>query len=152
MKKKGFDSSSTVGLFTTFAPFPENAATCALVTREKRLHIQDLKDDDSSPAIHKDIKNYRVLKLMTGWHDGKMFALGRRPANHKILLLEMTVSQAEVWEVSIGELCQLPGLSYGDEFTERLFGDEQGKKYILVAALVGAANQRAIYRVPLPEP
>jgi len=107
-------------------------------------------EDNSTPVVQTDIKNYRVLKLMMGWHDEMMFALGRPSASHKMLLLEMTVPRPGAEEVSVRELAQLPGLSYDDEFTVRLSG-EQGEKYILVAALVGA-NQRAIYRIRLSGP
>jgi hypothetical protein len=138
------------GLFTTFAPFRQEATTCAVITREKQLHIQNLTEDDPTPAIHKDIRHYQVFKLMRGWHDDKMFALGRPSASHRMLLLEMTVPRSTAEEVSVRELAQLPGLSYNDEFTERV-SDEAGEMYVLIAALAGA-NQHTIYRVRLPEP
>ncbi len=120
-----------------------------MVTREKHLHIQKLADDELTPTIHSDIKNYRVLKLMMGWHDDKMFALGTSSANHKMLLLELTMPRASTDKVSVTELTPLPGLSYEDEFAERLSGEERGEKYVLIAALTGT-NKRAIYRVRLP--
>ncbi|KAK0630326.1 hypothetical protein B0T17DRAFT_636267 [Bombardia bombarda] len=147
IESKGLDSSSTAGLFTTFVPFHLEAATCAVVTREKRLHIQNLMPNSSTTAFHKDIKNYRILKLMMEANDEKMLALGTTSANHKLVLFELTVPRSDTDEVCMRELAQLPGLSYNDEFTERL-SDGTDEKYVLIAALV-AANRRAIYRVRL---
>lgn len=57
---------NTVGLFTTFAPFPPTVSglgwqrRCAIVTREKRLLIADLDEDDENAArIHDmQVSNY----------------------------------------------------------------------------------------------
>lgn len=156
MGKQGLDSSSTAGLFTAFAPFRQDPTTCAVVTREKGLHIQKLTPDDTRIAIadpvdiHRDIPNYRVRKLLMAWHDDRMFAVGRTSANHKMLLLEMAVPREQTGpHVVIRELAQLPGLSADDEFVVGL-SDEEGEQYILVAVLAGV-NRRAIYRIRLPE-
>ncbi|KAK7751369.1 hypothetical protein SLS62_006625 [Diatrype stigma] len=64
---------NTVGLFTTFAPFPPTMASglgrrCAIVAREKRLLVVDLDEDDENGAtahdIQRDVPGYRVLSLM----------------------------------------------------------------------------------------
>ncbi|KAK3693402.1 hypothetical protein B0T22DRAFT_420686 [Podospora appendiculata] len=165
VESRGLDSSSIAGLFTTFTPFRQDASTCAVVTREKRLHIQDLRSsspDSSSPtttpttnaeAIHRDIKNYRVLKLMMSARDDKMYALGTSTASHKVLLLEIAVPTTRRGEgeteggMGIREVAPLVGLSYNDEFVERLAeGPGRSEVYVLVAALV-AQNRRAVYRV-----
>ncbi|KAK3381856.1 hypothetical protein B0H63DRAFT_435372 [Podospora didyma] len=150
IESRGLDNSSSASLLTTFAPFHNDPATCAVITRENCLHIQNLTESEPIPPIHKGLKNYRVLKLIMDWHDDKMFALGTTPLNQRLLLLELTVPRSEAEKVDIRELAQLPGLSHNDEFTVRL-SDEAGEKYILVAALVGA-NRRAIYRARLSEP
>ncbi|KAK3335227.1 kinase-like domain-containing protein [Cercophora scortea] len=173
VESRGLDSSSIAGLFTTFIPFRLDPSTCAVVTRQKRLHIQDLRETETPTtdpttttttgagveAIHCDIKNYRVLKLMMTSRDDKMYALGTSTASHKILLLEMTVPRRGDVETELGgggvggirEVAQLTGLSYNDEFVERLAEGKttgEGEGYVLVAALV-AQNRRAVYRVGL---
>ncbi|KAH8697600.1 hypothetical protein BGW36DRAFT_169975 [Talaromyces proteolyticus] len=142
------DTNIAAALFTTFAPFRQQAATCAVVTREKQLYIRNIIENDPSAAIEKKIKNYRVLRLIMGWRDEKILALGTPSASHKMFLLEMTVPRSENDSVSVTELTQIPGLSYDDEFIEML-SDESGEKYVLIAALAGA-KQSTIYKVHLP--
>ncbi len=101
----------------------------------------------------------------------RLYALAAPNASHRVVLLEMLVSPTATAgppgvgpgsgdEVGVREIAYLEGLSYGDEFTERLCesGGEDGEGgaggfgggdgYVLVAALV-SANRRAIYRIPL---
>jgi hypothetical protein len=144
---KGFDSGANVGLFTTFAPLYRQPSRCAVVTKEKRLYIQSLEEESHVPAIQADIKQYRILKLITGWDKGEMFAIGRHVASHNMILLQVHLPVSGVSDVSITELAQFPGLSYSDQFTEAL-GNIKWGKYILLAALM-SANQRAIYKVKI---
>jgi len=146
---KGLDSSSTAGLFTTFAPFRQQAAACAVVTREKRLHTQSLMADAVMPAVQLDIKDYRILKLIMGRRDEKLYAVGRPLASHRMLLLEITMPRPASTEVSVRVLAPLPGLSYDVEFTERLSGEREDN-YVLIASLAGANQRAAIHRVRLP--
>ena len=120
------------------------------MTREKRLHVQTFSGIDPTRDMQKDIPNYRILKLMMGWHDERLFAVGTISANHRMLLLDISIPRpGESTPITVHELAQLPGLSYGDEFTERL-SDEKGEKYVLIAAL-GGANRRTIYRVSIAD-
>jgi len=77
----------------------------------------------------------------------RLYALGTSSAHQRLLLLELTVPQSLVGNISVREITNLPGLSYNDEFTQRI-SEETGEKFVLVAALV-APNRRAIYRVRL---
>ncbi|KAJ6095506.1 hypothetical protein N7486_006252 [Penicillium sp. IBT 16267x] len=140
---QGFDITSTVGIFTTLAPFNKVPDACAVVTREEMLHIRSLDPKSTIQSAAADIHTYRVLKLMMGWDDKRLFAVGKRSANHKMLLLEMTMP-GPTKKILIKELAELPGLSDDDEFSERLsfLGEE---KFILLAALTND-NRRAIYR------
>lgn len=80
---------------------------------------------------------------MMGWDDKRLFAVGKRSANHKMLLLEMTMP-GPAKKILITELAELPGLSDDDEYAERLsFSGEE--KFILLAALMND-KRRAIYR------
>lgn len=143
---KGLDhSGANVGIFTTFAPIYELFDTCAIITKQNRLYIQSLDEADSSFAVQAQIKNYRILKLMTGWNQGRMFAIGRHVSGHTLILLEVNLHQSQAGGVFIKELARLPGLVYGDQFVATL-GHIQGGKYLLLAALM-SANQRAIYKV-----
>ncbi|KAJ5994331.1 hypothetical protein N7451_010055 [Penicillium sp. IBT 35674x] len=140
---QGFDITSTVGIFTTLAPFNKVPDACAVVTREEMLHIRSLDPESRIQSAAADIHTYRVLKLMMGWDDKRLFAVGKRTANHKMLLLEMTMP-GRARTTLIKELAELPGLSDDDEFAVRLsfLGEE---KFILLAALTND-NRRAIYR------
>ncbi|KAJ5370257.1 uncharacterized protein N7496_006349 [Penicillium cataractarum] len=144
---QGFGGGADVGLFTTFAPTYLHPSICAVVTKERRLYIQGLEEANHAAAMQADIKSYRILKLMTGWDKGKMFAIGRHVASHNMILLEVQLPTSGTSGVSIRELAQFTGLSYNDQFTERL-GYIQGEKYVLLAALM-SANQRAIYKVQI---
>ena len=145
---QGLESSSTVGLFTTFAPFFQKPHVCVLVTREKQLHIQSFAQVDNTAAIQADIKNYRVLKLMMGKNDEKIFAVGRRAAHHKMLLLEIVMPAPHTTKISVTELAEIPGLTYSDEFAERVVHGER-ESFVILAALMGA-NQCGIYKITLP--
>ncbi|KAF4585780.1 ankyrin repeat protein [Ophiocordyceps camponoti-floridani] len=138
----GYDSSSIASFFTAFCPF-WHEATCAVVTREKRFHVQKFAGTDIGREVQKDIPNYRVCRLLMGHCDSRLFALGTMSANHRMLLLEMRVPQPEA-DLEVRQVAHLPGLSYNDEFSEMLW-DEGGEGYILIAALT-----RTVYRVAIP--
>jgi hypothetical protein len=137
-----------VGLFTTFAPFCQKPQICALVTRETQLHIQSLEEEETRKAIQVDIRNYRVLKLMMGRNDNKLFAVGRRAGYHRMLLLEMNMPVSDATKISVKEVAEIPGLTYSDEFVEKIFHGPD-ESYVLLAAFMGA-NQCGIYKVTLP--
>ena len=141
---QGFDTSSTVGLFTTFTTFLQKPHVCVLVTREKQLHIRSLGQGDTS-AAKVDIKNYRVLKLMMGENDEKIFAIGRRAAHNTMLLLEIAVPTPEETRISVTELAELPGLTYSDEFAERVVHSEE--ESVVILAALGGADQCRIYKI-----
>jgi hypothetical protein len=151
--EQGVDPGNTVGLFTTFTAFRQQPATCAFITRQKQLHIQDLNNPGSND-IPSPIRNYRVLKLLMDLDDRKIFALGTHSGNNRVHLLEMTVPQSENDKVVVRDLLPLPDLSYDDEFTQVLSYSPglggNGEKYILIAALT-TASPRWIYRIPLPD-
>lgn len=141
---QGLDTSSTVGLFTTFTPFLQKPHVCALVTREKQLHIRSLGQRDTS-AAKVDIKNYRVLKLMMGENDQKIFAVGRRAAHNTMLLLEIAIPTPEETRISVTELAEIPGLRYRDEFAERVVHNEE--ESVVILAALGGADQCRIYKI-----
>ncbi|KAL3456860.1 kinase-like domain-containing protein [Aspergillus heterothallicus] len=145
LDSRGLDS--TARLLTTFAPFHQKAAACTIVTRERQLHIHDMTAENPAILIQKEIKNYRVLKLMMAINDDKMYALARKSGNHRIMVLEMKVPGTQGDELCARELADLPDLSEDDEMTERLHENE-GEKFITIAALVGK-GRRAIYRVDI---
>ncbi|KAL2826296.1 kinase-like domain-containing protein [Aspergillus cavernicola] len=147
VQSQGLDSSTIAPLFTCFAPFHRETATCAIVTREKKFHIQNIGAQDLTGPIRRDIKKYRILRLMIGSCDEKMYALARESTNYRMLLLEMTVPRSINDELCPRELAHLPDLSENDQFTERLC-DTDREKCILIAALVGR-DQCAVYRVGL---
>ncbi|KAJ5650893.1 uncharacterized protein N7484_004616 [Penicillium longicatenatum] len=140
---QGFDITSTVGIFTTLAPFNKVPDACAVITREEMLHIRSLDPESTIQSAAADIHIYRVLKLMMGWDDKRLYAVGKRSANHKMLLLEMSMP-GQTRSLVIKELAELPGLSDDDAFSERLYSQGE-KKFILLAALTND-NRRAIYR------
>ncbi|KAL4742688.1 hypothetical protein BDV11DRAFT_210919 [Aspergillus similis] len=145
IEARGADSSSTTRLFTTFAPFHRKPTMCVLVTREKQLHIQDLAAEDTTAPIQKDIKQYRLLKLLINFQDDKLYAVARQPLNYRLLLLEMTLPQSTGDKLCFRELACLPDIAKDDQFVERL-REVEGGGCFLIASLVGS-GRRAIHRV-----
>jgi hypothetical protein len=143
LRVKGFDITSTVGIFTTLAPFNKVPDACAVITREEMLHIRSLDPESTIQSAAADIHIYRILKLMMGWDDKRLYAVGKRSANHKMLLLEMSMP-GQTRGLLVKELAELPGLSDDDAFSERLYFQGE-KEFILIAALTND-NRRAIYR------
>ncbi|KAJ5836617.1 hypothetical protein N7447_002643 [Penicillium robsamsonii] len=151
IEPQGLESSSTVGLFTSFAPCSLRPHVCVLVTREKQLYIQSLAKVDEKDDTQANIKNYRVLKLMMGKNDEKIFAVGRRAAHHKMLLLEIPMpspKETKAATITVTELAEIPGLTYSDEFAERIVHGEE-ESVVILAALMGA-NQCGIYKITVP--
>ncbi|KAL4811756.1 hypothetical protein BDW67DRAFT_148678 [Aspergillus spinulosporus] len=145
IEARGADSSSTARLFTTFAAFHKNPTVCVVVTREKQLHIQDLAAEDTTAPIHRDIKQYRLLKLLMNSQDNKLYAVARRPINYRLLLVEMTIPRSAEDNLRFKELACLPDLTKDDQFIERL-REVEGGGCILIASLVGSSRP-AIHRV-----
>ncbi|KAJ5155265.1 hypothetical protein N7492_008068 [Penicillium capsulatum] len=150
IESQGLDSSNHVSFFTTFAHFQREPDKCAIVTRQKRLRITNLANNNTSPVIEAEIKTYRVLLLMMDPDDNKFYALGRHSASHAILVLEIKMPDQNTREVELRERAQISGLFYNDEFSARLCGTREGK-YLLVTALM-SANQRAIYKIHIGNP
>lgn len=111
------------------------------------MHIRSLEQGDTR-AAKVDIKNYRVLKLMMGRNDEKIFAVGRRAAHNTMFLLEIAVPTPEETSISVTELAEIPGLTYSDEFAERVVHSEE-ESVVILAALMGA-NQCRIYKITVP--
>jgi hypothetical protein len=118
------------------------------VTQENQLHIRSLSEGE--PTKQAEIKGYRVLRLMMGWDDTMIFAIGTPEAESRVVLLEIKVPRGREKQLVIKELEQLPGLSYKANFTEML-SDQRPFKYFLIVA-PGKANQHAIYQVALTHP
>ncbi|KAJ9486654.1 hypothetical protein VN97_g6672 [Penicillium thymicola] len=148
IEPQGLGSNNNVSLFTTFAPFSQRPHVCALVTREKELHIHNLSQVENTAPILAYIKNYGVLKLMMGPNDEKMFAVGRRAAHHTMLLLEIDIPATRETKVSVTELAEIPGLAYRDDFAERVVHSET-ESVVILAALMDA-NRCGIYKITVP--
>lgn len=154
IQSQGVDPGNVAGLFTAFTAFRQQPATCAFISRQKHLHIQDLQKPRTNDVQHL-IKSYRILKLVMDCDDRKMFALGTHLGKSQVYLLELTVPQSETGKVPVRELAVLPGLSQDDEFTLVLSYNPQqpsegGEKYILIAALA-TTSPRWVYRIPLED-
>ncbi|KAK8021109.1 Sec34-like family protein [Apiospora arundinis] len=141
IQSQGLDSG-TVRLFTTFSPL-HTEETCAVITREKHLHIRSVRVDDVSRDVQTMVKGYRFVKVLTSWQDDKIFALGTQSANNKMLLMEFPIPRPEE-EVEVATLTPLNGLSYGEEFAAALSSQTE-EKYLIVSTLRGT-----IYKVVLP--
>ncbi|KAJ5721251.1 uncharacterized protein N7483_009185 [Penicillium malachiteum] len=153
IESKDVDHTSNVGLFTTFSPFYPDLNTCIVVTREKKLHIQSLSLQNKMTSFQHDIKDYRVLRIMVSQKYGKILAVGRPQASHKILLLELKWSQKETHRsrgkgvLHVEELTSLPGLLSEYAFKERLC-ETNDESIVLIASLtVDPSGYRAMYRI-----
>ncbi|RCI08828.1 hypothetical protein L249_4821 [Ophiocordyceps polyrhachis-furcata BCC 54312] len=141
IKSVGYDGSRTGSFFTTFCPF-RHGATCAVVTHDKRLHIQKFDQSDGKGDVEKVIPKYRVRRLLIG-DDNRIYALGTTEVSSRMLLLELKVQHLEE-ELAVLEMGNLPGLTNDEDFSEMLCDEEEYDKYILVAALT-----RTIYKVAI---
>ncbi|KAJ5090602.1 hypothetical protein N7532_009286 [Penicillium argentinense] len=138
----------TVGLFTTFVPYPREPDRCVVDTREKRIRDQTMSQKKSTDSQY-DIKNYRILKIMMSHGHNRIIAVGRPVASHKMLLLELVdVPHKAPREYKVMEIVFLQGISSEDDFKERLCGNP-GEEFVLLATLT-AENQRAVYKIRLP--
>ncbi|KAL4927346.1 protein kinase family protein [Aspergillus undulatus] len=147
IEARGLETGNTARLFTALAPFHAEPTLCTLVTREKRLHIHNMAAKPSFKPIQQDIKNYRVLKLLAGLKDDKLYAVARQSANHRMLLVVMTVPRSNTDVLQITELAQLGGISEDDPFTVRI-RDTDSQTSLLISAVVGSARP-AIHKVEL---
>ncbi|KAJ5633582.1 hypothetical protein N7528_001424 [Penicillium herquei] len=151
IESQDVDHTSNVGLFTTFSPSYPDMNTCIVVTREKKLHIQSLSRQNKMTSFQTDIKDYRVLRIMVSQKYGKILAVGRPQASHKMLLLELKWSQKESQKsrgkgvVHVEELTSLPGLVSEYAFKERLCETDE-ESIVLIASLT-ADPHRAMYRI-----
>ncbi|KAK8138792.1 serine/threonine protein kinase [Apiospora sp. TS-2023a] len=141
IQSQGLDSG-TVRLFTTFSPL-HIEETCAIITREKHLHIRSVRLDDSSRDVQTMVKGYRLVKVLTSWQDDKIFALGTQSANNKMILMEFGIPRPDE-DVEVTNLAALNGLSYGEEFAATLSSQTE-ERYIIISTLRGT-----IYKVVLP--
>ncbi|KAJ6007839.1 hypothetical protein N7540_011815 [Penicillium herquei] len=146
IESKDVDHTSNVGLFTTFSPFYPDMNTCIVITREKKLHIQSLALQNKMTSFQDDIKDYRVLRIMVSQKYGKILAVGRPQASHKMLLLELKWSQKRgKGVIHVEELTSLPGLLSEYAFKERLCETDE-ESIVLIASLT-ADPYRAMYRI-----
>ncbi|GJN70982.1 hypothetical protein PLICBS_005042 [Purpureocillium lilacinum] len=141
----GYDVGAFAGLFTAFCPFHDRN-TCAVVTREKRLHVQKFEGSNKSLELQKEIPKYRISQLLSSGPrpQGKLLAIGAPSAKHQMVLLEIQLNTSEL---HVQQLASLPGLLYGDDFAAVL-SDDKSDPCVIVASLTGA-SRRVIYKVKL---
>ncbi|KAJ6441394.1 ankyrin repeat protein [Purpureocillium lavendulum] len=141
----GYDVSAYAGLFTAFCPFHDRN-TCAVVTREKRFHIQKFEGSDASLELQREIPKYRISKLLPSalGPRGRLLAIGTAQVKQQMMLLEIHFSPT----LNAQPLASLPRLSHGDDF-DAIFSDRSPDPCVIVASLTGA-SRRVIYRVKLP--
>jgi len=143
--RQGYDVGAFAGLFTAFCPFHDRN-TCAVVTREKRLHVQKFEGSNKSLELQKEIPKYRISQLLSSGPrpQGKLLAIGAPSAKHQMVLLEIHLNTSEL---HVQQLASLPGLLYGDDFAAVL-SDDKSDPCVIVASLTGA-SRRVIYKVKL---
>jgi hypothetical protein len=143
---------------TTFAPFHKEHK-CVVIAYEKEFCRRNLDESDPTSDTQADIEGFRIVKILMGWEDEQMLALGTKSGNDVILLLELSVQQSSE-RVVVRKLAKLFDLHHGDDFTAMVSKEQPGQrqneddankeeKHILIAALV-AASRQAIYRVECP--
>ncbi|KAL4959995.1 kinase-like domain-containing protein [Aspergillus stella-maris] len=139
LETKGLDSSSSARLLTDFAPLHQNVTTCAIITREKQLHIHDLAATSIVKSIQLDIKTYRVRKLLIRLEDDTLYAVAGQSANSRMVLVRMTVPHSNTDDNRPTEIAQLEDFSEDDPFTMRL-SEMSGLKSVLISSVVGAGR------------
>ncbi|KAL4951067.1 kinase-like domain-containing protein [Aspergillus filifer] len=139
IESRGLDSSSSARLFTDFAAFHQNVTTCAIITREKQLHIHDLAANSIVESIQSDIKNYRVRKLLISLQDDRLYAVARQSANSRMVLVSMTVPHSNTDDTRPTEIAQLEDFSEDDPFTMKL-SEISVPKSVLISSVVGTGR------------
>ncbi|UNI16539.1 hypothetical protein JDV02_002966 [Purpureocillium takamizusanense] len=144
MTSLGYDVGAFAGLYTAFCPFHDRN-TCAVVTREKRLHVQKFEGSDKSLELQREIPKYRISQLLSSCPRprGRLLAIGAPSAKHQMVLLEIHLTP----ELHVQQLAHLPGLLHGDDFAAVL-SDDDSEPCVIVASLTGA-SRRVIYKVRL---
>ncbi|KAL2850435.1 kinase-like domain-containing protein [Aspergillus pseudodeflectus] len=137
VESQGLDS--TARLLTTFSPFSHASTTCAVVIHERQLYIHDMRGEGHTTTIRKDIKGYRLRKVIVSANDAKLFLLARKTANHRMVLLEMKIPHLRPRELGF-----LPHLSEDDHLTLMLY-EANGEECVIIAALAGK-GQPGIYK------
>ncbi|KAL3441636.1 kinase-like domain-containing protein [Aspergillus insuetus] len=131
LKIESHGPDSTARLLTTFSPFNHASTTCAVVIHERQLYIHDMRGEGHTTTIRKDIKGYRLRKVIVSKNDANLFLLARKSANHRMVLLELKIPH-----LCPRELGFLPDLSEDDHLTLMLY-EANGEEWIIIAALAG---------------
>ncbi|KAL4945255.1 hypothetical protein BDV06DRAFT_45168 [Aspergillus oleicola] len=147
IEARDLDSSSSARLFTAFAPFHRNATTCAIVTREKQLHIHDMAVNNNTDSIQVDIKNYRVMKLLIDLEDDRLYAVARQSANYRVVLVRMTIPRSNADDIRPTEIAQLEDFSEDDPFTMRI--TETGRQTSLLISSVVSSGRPAVRKIEI---
>ncbi|KAL2788660.1 kinase-like domain-containing protein [Aspergillus keveii] len=139
LKIESHGLDSTARLLTAFSPFNHASTTCAVVIHERQLYIHDMRGEGHTTTIRKDIKGYRLRKVIVSKNDAKLFLLARKSANHRMVLLELKIPHLRPRELGF-----LPDLSEDDHLTLMLY-EANGEEWVIIAALAGKGKP-AIYK------
>jgi hypothetical protein len=98
-----------------------------------------MRGEGHTTTIRKDIKGYRLRKVIVSKNDAKLFLLARKSANHRMVLLELKIPHLRPRELGF-----LPDLSEDDHLTPMLY-EANGEEWVIIAALAGKGKP-AIYK------
>lgn len=105
--------------------------------------------DAADRDVQEKVANYCILRVMIDQSNTRLFAIAKTSTNERLLLVEMKVPDPG-GGISLTKISRIPGLSYGDDFTERLV--EAGKEsFVLLTTLArGKRIRGSIIKMTLP--
>lgn len=126
------------------------------ITHKEYFHRQHLLVKNAAMNFSSNIPNFKVRKLIPGWSDDELFALGMKSLDATMRLVSITTPDPKKKAV-VHEIAKLPNLYQHDECVVALPAPGStinGAKFIVVASIgPDKMHRRTVYRVDItPKP
>lgn len=133
---------------TDVAPLPEQPA-CVAITHKTALHRQHFLKELSPVNFTGKILNFKIRKLIPGWSDDELFALGTKSVEVGMRLVSITTPGPKN-KVVVTEIAKIPDLSLQDEFAVKMpdpGSTVNDDKFIIIASIgPDRLHRRTVYR------
>lgn len=143
------DQYTQKSFLTDVAPLPDQPA-CVFITHKKTLHRQHFQDGKSPVNFRGEIPHFRVHKLIPGWSDEELFALGTRSVEDTMRLVSITTPGPR-GKVVVTEIAKLADFYQQNELTVSMpeaGSTVNGAKFIIIASIgPDKLRRRTVYRV-----
>lgn len=143
------DQHSGKSFLTDVAPLPHQPA-CVVITHKNFFHRQHFQDGKSPLNFTGEIKHFKVHKLIPGWSDEELFALGTKSVEDAMRLVSITTPGPKN-KVVVTEITKLDNFYQHHELTVALpeaGSTVNGAKFIIIASIgPDRLQRRLVYRV-----